>query len=323
MKFLKAHLKKLLLVAGIVTLVALVRHVGLDAVLDVLRVAGPWFPLIVFLEIFLTGTDAIALALFYREHAGRVPLRDWLRSTAVHYGVMVVLPAGRAGAEVTRGAMLSRYVGPPRASAGVIQVQCVTLLANTFISLVCYVAVASASGPASALGLLLLGNGAITGVVGVGTYLSLRRFELGGWLGQRLKTLAAHGPEADRVFREAPAFPVKALAVCCAGRTVQAVQYGVILVAVGGTAGLAPALVSEGIHLVGAGLGDMVPNQVGITEAAYGWFADTLGLTTAAGISLALLARLSQFTLAGAYYLLATLVGPVPSTSAPDPEAPR
>jgi hypothetical protein len=215
--------------------------------------------------------------------------------------------------------MLSPFVGGPRASAGAIQVQCVTLLANTFISLVCCGAVVTVAGPASALSLLLLGNAAVTGVLGIGIYLSSRHFQIGGWLGRRLKMLASHGPETDRVFREAPAVPVQALLVCCTGRLVQAVQYGVILVAVGGSAGALPALLSEGIHLVGAGLGDMVPNQVGVTEAAYGVFSSTLGLTTAAGISLALLARLSQFSLAGLYYLVASLLRPPPtpaSTSA-------
>ena len=104
-----------------------------------------------------------------------------------------------------------------------------------------------------------------------------------------------------------------------AGRVIQTLQYGVILVAVGGILTPTSALVTEGIHLVGAGLGDMVPNQVGITEGAYRVFASALGLedAPARAISIALVARLCQSSLAAAALAACSAWGVWGSKSAP------
>jgi hypothetical protein len=106
------------------------------------------------------------------------------------------------------------------------------------------------------------------------------------------------------------------------GRLFQTVQYGVILVAVGGSLGVLSALISQAIHLVGAGLGDLVPNQAGITEGAYWVFADALGLSSdpAAAVGIALVARFCQYLVAGAG-LVAGLVwrAPIPAASESPP----
>jgi hypothetical protein len=103
-----------------------------------------------------------------------------------------------------------------------------------------------------------------------------------------------------------------ALAWALAGRLLQTVQYGVLLAAVGGSASVSAAFIAEAIHLVGAGLGDLVPNAVGITEGAYRLFADVLGLaeTPARAIGIALLARLVQLVLATLGLLLGGSVKP-------------
>ena len=74
-----------------------------------------------------------------------------------------------------------------------------------------------------------------------------------------------------------------------------------ILHAVGGALTISSGFVTQGIHLVGAALGDMVPNQVGFNEGAYRVFAEALGLghDPARAVSIALVARLAQFILAG------------------------
>src|SRR5690606_14569449 len=95
-----------------------------------------------------------------------------------------------------------------------------------------------------------------------------------------------------------------------------AMQYGVILLAVGGTLTIVSALVAQAIHLVGAGLGDMVPNQVGVTEFAYGAFAGDLDLEAvkAQAISIALVHRICQFALAGSCLAIGALWKPAHPT---------
>jgi hypothetical protein len=85
-----------------------------------------------------------------------------------------------------------------------------------------------------------------------------------------------------------------------------------VLAAIGGAFTPRGALVSQGIHLVGAAAGDFVPSQAGVLEGAYRLFGGVLGVEAAAAVSIALLVRLSQFVLAGLGLAAAPLAGPRP-----------
>jgi hypothetical protein len=89
-----------------------------------------------------------------------------------------------------------------------------------------------------------------------------------------------------------------------------------LVVAVGGSLGVSGTLLAQSIHLVGAGLGDMVPNAAGITEGAYRAFGHLLGVGPAAAISIALVHRLAQYLLAGTSLLVGALWKP---GAAPEP----
>ena len=58
------------------------------------------------------------------------------------------------------------------------------------------------------------------------------------------------------------------------GRWLQVAQYGVAVLAVGGTLSWRGAFVGHGIHMVGATVGAAVPNQVGVVDGAYVAFAE-------------------------------------------------
>jgi hypothetical protein len=299
-----ARLKSLgrlaLFAIGAAAVVALVVHAGADRVWNTLARAGVWLPLVMFLELGFATMDVVSLRLMYGERGARVPASVWLRSGIMAYGVMVLLPAGRAGGEVMRAASMAPYVGGPRAAAAATVLQGVTLWGNTLISVPCYAAVAIASGYADSLALLVAGNGFVTAVAGTFLLLGARSSRLGGWLGRRIKALAPHGARFDESLRELPALPLSPIAAAFVGRALQAAQYGIILLAVGGALTVESALVAQAIHLVGAGFGDMVPNQVGVTEGAYHLFAANLGLedAVAQAISIALVHRVCQTALA-------------------------
>ena len=123
-----------------------------------------------------------------------------------------------------------------------------------------------------------------------------------------------YAAELDEAARPLKAFPRRAMLCTVIGRVIQAGQYGVILLAIGGQLTVASSLIAQGIHLVGSGLGDMVPNAVGITETAYRVFAQTLGFEAqpARAIAIALVARLTQYTLAGVALISSALGGHPP-----------
>lgn len=272
---------------------------GLNAVWTVIAEAGIWLPLIIVLEALWISQDVFVVRVLLGEHRRKIPIRAYIRSAMLAYGVMIVLPAGRAGAEATRAAILARHVGGPRAIAAATQVQAFALLGNTIISLPCFVFVGLAKGFGHELALLILANGVLTAVIALGLIYAPRGMGIGGWIGRKFKAMATHGANFDDVLKQMPPVPPMALVHSGMGRLFQTLQYGIILLAVGGVLSVDTAFISEGIHLVGAGVGDMVPNAVGITEGAYRVFADALGLSddTAKAISIALIARLCQYAL--------------------------
>lgn len=306
--FLKAYGRWLLFALGVTAVVYLIHDTGPATIWRTLVAAGAFVPIAMACELGFVSMDVVSLRIMFGEHAKKIPALVWLRSAMMAYGVMALLPAGRAGGEVVRAAALSPYVGAPRAAAGAAVLQGVTLWANTLISIPCYIAVALVSGPFSILSLLVLGNGVATGVVGAGLLFGARLGNIGGWLGKRFKALGSHGAKFDSSLREMPRAPIGPVLSAAMGRVFQATQYGVILLAVGGTLTFGNALVAQAIHLVGAGLGDMVPNQAGITEWTFAVFAElgpTLGLQNAVAqmVSIALIHRIVQFVLASSSLL--------------------
>lgn len=295
----KRYGRWLLLAVGVVAVVVLVREAGPDHVLDVLGEAAPWLPLILVLEVAWISMDAVALRLMFRERGTEVPWSAWLRSASLAYGVMVLLPVGRAGGEVARAAQLSKHVGMLAATAAG-QLQGSTLFANAVISVPCLVTVASGVGIGHTLAILIALNGVATGVVGVLVMFATSRSRLGQRLGRWFSFLKPFSDQLDEATGPMKAFPKRAVLCTVTGRVIQTVQYGIILLAIGGKLTVGSALVAQGIHLVGAGFGEMVPNAVGITETAYRLFADTLGFgdDPARAIAIALVARLAQYSLA-------------------------
>lgn len=313
----------LLLALGVAAVVYVVRQAGPERVLATLVAAGVYAPVIVALEAAFMAMDVVSLRYLIGDAARSVPLSVWVRSGMMAYGVMILFPGGRAAGEVVRATQLAPYVGGAMAAAFGARLQAATLLGNTAISIPSAAACFWAGGAGDVLPWLVLGNGVVTGVIGGGIMLAARRSKIGGWLGQKFAGLAAHGARFDEALRHETAW-MPPILFSTIGRAFQAVQYGVLLMAVGGSFGPVSALVSQGIHLVGAGLGDFVPNQVGVTEGAYHVFAPALGLADdpARAVGIALLARFCQYLLAAAG-LVAGAVGRTATPTSVEPTTSR
>jgi len=307
-----------LLVAGVVAVALLVRDAGPARVGRVLLEAGPFVPVVVLLEACWTATDTLALRSLLARLGAHAPKRAYVRSAMMGYATMVFLPAGRAGAEIVRATELAKHVGGTRVAACATLTQGVALLANAAITLPCAAAIASVVGVHHELTWLCLGNAALCGALGAAFVVIPRRAGLGSALGRLLKKAFSRGPEYDAALRELPAAPLQAIALVTAGRAIQTFQYGVVLAAVGGALTPRGALVSQGIHLVGAAAGDFVPSQAGVLEGAYRFFGGVLGVDPARAVSIALLVRLAQFLLA----TLGLVAAPLASSPAPARETP-
>jgi hypothetical protein len=224
--------------------------------------------------------------------------------------MMVLLPAGRAAGEVTRATMLSSHIGTTRAAAASTLLQAAYLSANGFLSLAACLVVALSYGSDSLLAILLAGNAAVQTLICTGLILTLRHRPLGEWLERmRLKLFprARPSPPIEPEMRQR--LPWASVGTCIVSRSVQLVQYGVLLLAVGGVASVRNAFVAHGIHLVGATIGDFVPSQLGVVDSLYRAFAPDLGFADvpARALSIALVVRVAQLIFAAVCVLAAAV----------------
>jgi len=308
---LRSWLGRLLLAAaGLGLVVYFVHKAGPERVAAVFMQAGPWVPLILALESLQILSDVVALRCILRNRAADVPATTWVRSSAVAYAMMILLPAGRAAGEITRATLLAQKLGTATAAAAGTQLQASYLSAVVVASSIESVVVACTFGIRTPLVWLLAANALIMAAASGGLFALLWDARVGKWIARahdRVLHTRLSASSWDPGLRKG--LPKRAMLVCLAGRLTQTTQYGVILAAVGGARGVRGAFIAHGIHLVGATLGDLVPNQLGIVDGTYSAFAGALGLgdKTASAISIAFMAHAVQLTGAAAGVLVGTI----------------
>lgn len=302
--------------AGVTCVALIVRGIGAEPLARALAGAAILFPAVLALEGAQVACTTMAMRSLYGP---RVPRAQLLRAGIIGYAVMGLFPAGRAVAEVARASLLTRWVGAARATAAAARIQIAALFANSLISAVAAAAVAlSDRGPAW-LALAIAGNSAATFAVGLSLFLAARR-RPGAWLGKLVPKAQGFGADLDGVLEAERHLPAAAAGWELAGRLCQVAQNAVLVACVGGAPALGSALASEGIHLVGAAVGDLIPGNLGATEGHYTLAASALGLPVASAVGIALLAHLSQLV----YVLAGSLVSAAwPAPAAPAPSASR
>jgi hypothetical protein len=309
-------LQVVLAIAGLILLAVLVRNVGLQRVLGVLHDARTLFPLVAALEVCIAIADVFAAGTLLGKSSRAVVASAWLRSTLSAYAATILLPAGRAAGEAARAIVLSRSVGAARATAACSHLQSCALLANAAMSIICALAVIGSQAGGLLAGALLV-NALACGSLGAGLLAISRNAKVAEWLRKRFHRFV----RAEPLQTLPSATDVRnAVAFCFTGRAIQAIQYGVIVRAVGGSFGANAATTALGIHLVGAAVGDLIPNQMGATEGAYRAFASALGFAAepARALSIALMARATQLVLALACLVASPVIARQPrATGAP------
>ena len=297
-------------VVGLALVAYLLNGAGPERVAAVIWQAGRWLPLILALEVFQMGTDFLALRSILGARWRQIPAATWVRSSAIAYAMMTLLPAGRAAGEVTRATLFSKFVGTPRAATTSTCLQAAYLSANGVLSLVACLAVASRFGLRSPLAMLLAGNVVFQAIIAGSLLAILRAARIGRWLDRMRRRFVPGAKESPPLDpEERRRIPWRAALVCSVGRMAQTLQYGIILHAVGGVLTVRNAFITHGIHLVGATLGDMLPNQLGVTDGFFRAFGGDLGFADepARALSIAFVVRIAQLTLAATCVVVASM----------------
>ncbi len=301
----------LLFLVGVLAVVVMVRQFGAEQIGAAIARTAVWLPLICLLDFSWVALEGGALLAVYGPERRQISLRLWLYTSFVHYAAFMLLPMGRATAEVTRAAVLKRFINRDLAVVGAALMQSLTMVGNGITSLVAAGAVFWFAS-SRALTLALLTNAALMLVFGIVSYLVLRHVKVGGFLARRFERFAEAGPGFDQQFSLSRRAHPRALAFCLLGRVVQTAQYGVIVCAVTGHFSFAHAWIAEGIQMAARSAGDFVPNQIGVTEGAFVLFRHALDLAElpALAMTIALVARISNVSVASLCALLAQLCPP-------------
>jgi uncharacterized membrane protein YbhN (UPF0104 family) len=302
----RERIGRIVLFCGGLALTAwLIKAAGLDRVVAAVGQAGPWLPAVLLLEIGIVTCDMTAARALLGDAMGSIPLATWVRSVTLAYASTIVLPAGRAAGEAVRATTLAPTIGFGRATSVCSRLQACVLASNAAISFVIAVTVFCRHA-SDGLALALLANALGCTALALVVFAAARSERVARWLKARFKRLARAEDIAPTAAGKAG--DIRATAVCLLGRAIEATQYGVVLHSLGGRATPATALTAQGIHLVGAAAGDLVPNQMGITEGAYRLFTQALGLSDARALSIALVVRIVQLTLTAVCFIVAAAV---------------
>ncbi len=308
MEFARSRLgRALAALVGVGIVALLIRQSGPEQVLEAIVRAPLLFPLVVVLEMMMCACEVTAAFILYGKDRAKVPAGVIVRSTLFCYAVMSVLPFGRAVGEMTRAAMLAKYVGGARAAAVATQVQGMTLLGNAIISVPTAIAVAYLAGKTLLLAGISL-NVVVTTVAGGGLLLATRKSQLGQRVGRYFRGGDVWGPEVD-THLQAELKPVVPVAFMALGRTCQVTQRLVLLAAVGAQTGVVRAFCAQAIALVSSMVGDIIPGQIGVTEMGYRLGAQVLQLEPSQGVAIGLLAHLAQLLWVGVGFVSPLVAG--------------
>ena len=311
-----------LALVGLLVVTYLVRGAGPARVASVIWGARSWLPAIVALELVQAAGDLATLRMLLGPRRTQVPIATWVRSSALAYAMMILVPAGRAAGEVARATLVSKHVGAPTAATASTQLQSAYVFAIGVLSVADAVAVSACLGVRSPLTLLLLANAALMVTIAAALVAILWHARVGAWL-DRLRRRFVRLPQDEAPIESARrrVIPWRAAAVCSLSRVAQVIQYGVILCAVGGTWSVRGMLIAHGIHLVGTTLGDVLPNGLGIVDGTYKAFASALGFgdSTAQALSIAFLAHVAQLIVATASIVVLAVSGRAQADGAPAP----
>ncbi len=278
---------------GVAGVVLILRGLGWDKVTDALAGAALYLPIILALDGLGLACSMMALRALYGDAARELPPSALVRAGLVGFAVNGLLPAGRAVAEATRASLLAKYVGKGTAAAAAARMQGVVMVAHGVMSIVATIAAVIAVGW-TWLPLAIGINAVVVLVMGAVVLFATSRSRIGAWIGRRFSRAQQFGSELDAAFAREPGIPMRAIGWELAGRAVEVAQKAVLIAAIGGVVGIIPALTVEGIHLLGAAIGDLVPAQLGVQEGNFTLASSLIGLPASGAVSIALLAHLSQ-----------------------------
>jgi hypothetical protein len=282
----------LMAAVGVITFTLLLWNLGDAQVWRGLWALSSLGPLLILLELGRLGCELLGTRALLSAADARVPLLRLLRGQLLAKTLDVVMPAGRTAAEAAKATVYAQHLGLPQAAAIATALQLAVLVANASWAIAGYVASRDAQLP-DALRVALPGFAAATsclvlGVCAFATSPAARQ------LFARVRFVQATLQRFAALLRDAPRQLATAVLAQLLGRSLQAVQLTLLSVALGAEPSIARCAIMQAVYLVGAASGELVPAQLGTTDAAFVLAAPALGLTQSSALSASLMLHAAQ-----------------------------
>ncbi len=279
--------------AGLAALGLIVRHVGTERVIDTLRAALPWLPILLALDLFRIACATASSYFAFGALARRIPRVTLFRAHVLGFSLGSLAPAPTVADETIKAALLAPLVGPRAVTSVAFINQAATWISVGLFSVLSGLAIFALRGAS-----LWFWACVIHAPVLVASGLALQAVTRGGapgrWLLKTFPGLASRAAAFPEDATEAGLWVARPTCALLLGRCFQTLQYGVAALAVGIHASFLGAMAAQGVNLVASAVGVLVPAGVGVNEGAFTLAADMLNTTAVRATSLALLIRCNQ-----------------------------
>lgn len=278
---------------GLIGCVALLRELGAVRVTRALQQLGPW---LVWLFVLELGRVAWELAGTRAVLGRRVAASRLVRAQLIAQVFDVIMPAGRASAEAVKASVLAPEVGATQAAAAATALQLAALVANALWAVLGFIASLSTTLPRALAISLLVYAGTMCALVGLVILCALLPRVRA--VARRLPFLHETLERFALLIEREPRRVLLAVAGHALARACQATQIAVLCAALGGHGSLRSFVMGQAVYLVGAAAGDLVPAQLGATDAAFVYAAAAFALPPSAAMALTLAVHAVQVVVA-------------------------
>lgn len=280
-------------VGGLVAIALIIDGIGFDRIVETMRPAMRWVPVICVLEVGRFVSETAGAYFAFGSRAKEIPLLTLFRANLIGQSIANLAPAPRLVNETIKITLLAPYVGVPAATSVGATIQAATLLSVGLFSFPCAIAIFSLSGASVWFWAVV-----IHGIVLVATGLAIRGMTRakgpGRWLAKRFPRLAPGTAEFAAHAEEVGLWATLPTVSLLGNRLFQAIQIGVAAFAVGIDTDIVRGMAAQGVNLVANAVGVIVPAGLGTTDGAFTLAAEMLKTDTAKAASLALLMRCTQ-----------------------------
>jgi hypothetical protein len=279
-------------VLGVACIVVVARWVGAGDVAATLLSALPVLPLLITLEGARIPVEALATRMLLGDDRERVPPRVLFTAQFFWYALTVAMPGGRPVAEAWKATRLAPYCGSARAAAVAAACQASSFAGDALIASASAVSCYLIAGPTLLTYLIALVAG--LAVLAAILLAALSRSDRVA----RLVGRVARFRHAAAAFREAARtqsmFDPRAVVLMVLARGLQVALFACALGVTTASTPVALALVLQALNMLGSIAGDLVPAQLGTTDAAFALAAGPLSAEPATMAAIAILFHAAQ-----------------------------